>query len=91
MQLVFYKFRRQLEYQPQRSGSQLVLVDQFYPSSQICSSLGRGETLTVWEEAGRKPQCPDKSGVVLVLWSRFGDDSIPYSARQRNSRIHPAV
>ncbi len=33
-------FRRQLEYKTQRYGSQLVVVDRFFPSSQLCSKCG---------------------------------------------------
>ncbi len=36
----FYEFRRQLEYKTQLSGSKLVIVDRFYPSSKTCSSCG---------------------------------------------------
>ncbi|OKH57807.1 zinc ribbon domain-containing protein [Scytonema sp. HK-05] len=36
----FYGFRRQLEYKCKRYGSRLVVVDRFYPSSQICSECG---------------------------------------------------
>lgn len=34
----FYEFRRQLEYKCGWYGSQLTVIDRFYPSSQICSS-----------------------------------------------------
>jgi putative transposase len=35
-----YEFRRQLEYKTKKFSSQLVLVDRFFPSSQICSNCG---------------------------------------------------
>ena len=35
-----YEFKRQLEYKCEKFGSQLVLVDRMFPSSQICSSCG---------------------------------------------------
>lgn len=34
----FYEFRRQLEYKCPLYGSQLVIVDRFYPSSKTCSN-----------------------------------------------------
>jgi putative transposase len=35
-----YEFKRQLEYKVEKFSSQLVLVDRFFPSSQICSNCG---------------------------------------------------
>ena len=35
-----YEFQRQLEYKTEKFSSQLVLVDRFFPSSQICSNCG---------------------------------------------------
>ena len=34
----FYEFRRQLEYKCPLYGSELVIVDRFYPSSKTCSN-----------------------------------------------------
>lgn len=34
----FYEFRRQLEYKAQWYGSNVVVIDTFYPSSQLCSN-----------------------------------------------------
>jgi len=36
----FYEFRRQLEYKCQWYGSQLTVVDRFFPSSKTCSDCG---------------------------------------------------
>jgi len=36
----FYEFLRQLEYRCQWYGSELVLVDRFFPSSKTCSNCG---------------------------------------------------
>jgi putative transposase len=36
----FHEFRRQLDYKCQLYGSQLVVVDGFYPSSNTCSNFG---------------------------------------------------
>jgi len=38
--LGFYKFRRQLEYKCQMYGANLVVVNQWFPSSKICSNCG---------------------------------------------------
>ncbi len=35
-----YEFKRQLEYKTEKFGSKLILVDRFFPSSQICSNCG---------------------------------------------------
>jgi putative transposase len=35
-----YEFKRQLEYKTEKFSSHLVLVDRFFPSSQICSNCG---------------------------------------------------
>ncbi|MFB8793146.1 MAG: RNA-guided endonuclease TnpB family protein [Microcoleus sp.] len=35
-----YEFQRQLEYKTENFSSQLILVDRFFPSSQICSNCG---------------------------------------------------
>ena len=36
----FYEFRRQLEYKTQWYGSELAIVDRFFPSSKTCSNCG---------------------------------------------------
>lgn len=33
----FYEFRRQLQYKAERYGSQVIVADRFFPSSQLCS------------------------------------------------------
>lgn len=35
-----HEFKRQLEYKAEKFSSQLILVDRFFPSSQICSNCG---------------------------------------------------
>jgi len=36
-----YEFRRQLEYKTEKFSSKFILVDRFFPSSQICSNCGK--------------------------------------------------
>lgn len=36
----FYEFRRQLEYKASWYGSKVIIIDRFYPSSQLCSGCG---------------------------------------------------
>ena len=38
--VMFYEFRRQLEYKCLQYGVQLVVADRFYPSSKMCSCCG---------------------------------------------------
>jgi len=45
----FYEFRRQLEYKCQWHGSELVIVDRFYPSSQLCSDCGHQQKMPLSE------------------------------------------
>ncbi|WP_392476749.1 RNA-guided endonuclease InsQ/TnpB family protein [Nostoc sp. C110] len=46
----FYEFRKQLEYKAQLYGSELVVVNRFYPSSKTCSCCGtKKESLTLKE------------------------------------------
>ena len=40
LDMSFYEFRRQVEYKSKITGSAVVIADQFYPSSKICSSCG---------------------------------------------------
>ena len=36
----FYEFRRQLEYKCKLYGSELIVVDRWFPSSKTCSNCG---------------------------------------------------
>lgn len=46
----FYEFRRQLNYKTELYGSELVVVDRWYPSSKTCSNCGyKKETLSLGE------------------------------------------
>nr|WP_293109903.1 zinc ribbon domain-containing protein [Okeania sp. SIO2F4] len=37
----FYEFRRQLDYKCELYGSQLIIVDRWFPSSKTCSRCGQ--------------------------------------------------
>ena len=41
----FYEFKRQLTYKCEWYGSQLVIADRFYPSSQLCSQCGHQQKM----------------------------------------------
>lgn len=51
----FYEFRRQLEYKCSWYGSSLVVVDRFYPSSQLCSNCGHQQKMPL---SVRQYDCP---------------------------------
>ncbi|NES78206.1 MULTISPECIES: RNA-guided endonuclease TnpB family protein [unclassified Okeania] len=52
----FYEFRRQLEYKTHWYGSELVVVDRFFPSSKTCSNCGHVQYLPL---NVRTYDCPD--------------------------------
>ncbi|NEP85655.1 MAG: IS200/IS605 family element transposase accessory protein TnpB [Okeania sp. SIO2C2] len=52
----FYEFRRQLEYKTHWYGSELVVVDRFFPSSKTCSNCGHVQDLPL---NVRTYDCPD--------------------------------
>lgn len=41
----FYEFRRQLRYKASWYGSKVVVIDRFYPSSQLCSGCGHRQPM----------------------------------------------
>ncbi len=43
----FYEFRRQIEYKASRYGSTVVLVDRWYPSTQVCSTCGHKQPMNL--------------------------------------------
>ena len=45
----FYEFRRQLEYKSKKFGSQLTIIDRWYPSSKTCSSCGNVQDMSLRE------------------------------------------
>ena len=54
----FYEFRRQLKYKCKLYGSELVVVDRWFPSSKTCSSCGvKKETLTLSERVFECNDC----------------------------------
>ena len=52
-----YEFKRQLEYKVEKFSSQLILVDRFFPSSQICSNCGNHRHKMPLKN--RLYECPD--------------------------------
>jgi putative transposase len=50
--------RRQLEYKGQWSGVSVVVVDRFYPSTQLCHTCGvKNEALTLADRTWTCPNC----------------------------------
>ncbi|WP_293073062.1 zinc ribbon domain-containing protein [Okeania sp. SIO3B5] len=47
----FYEFRRQLEYKCQLYGSELIVVDRWFPSSKTCSRCGTESRISVFIRA----------------------------------------
>lgn len=41
----FYEFKRQLEYKADFYGSEVIIIDPFYPSSQLCSCCGHRQPM----------------------------------------------
>ena len=53
----FFEFRRQLEYKTQWYGSKLIIVDRFYPSSQLCSCCGNRQKIPLKERVYKCSNC----------------------------------
>ncbi len=53
----FYEFRRQLEYKTQWYGSELVVIDRFFPSSKTCSNCGRVQDMPLNLRTFNCPEC----------------------------------
>jgi putative transposase len=54
----FYEFRRQLEYKCELYGSEMVVVDRWFPSSKTCSNCGtKKETLSLSERVFHCDHC----------------------------------
>lgn len=57
----FYEFRRQLEYKAKWYGSEIVVVDKWYPSSKTCSECGfKLNKLALSQRAWICPKCKSK-------------------------------
>ena len=52
-----YRERRQLEYKARLYGCQVVVVDRFYPSSQLCSGCGHQQKMPLQERVFCCPCC----------------------------------
>ncbi len=55
--LGFYEFKRQLDYKCKMYGSKLVLVDQWFPSSKICSNCGNKKDIPLIVRTYDCPVC----------------------------------
>jgi putative transposase len=71
----FGEFRRQLEYKCQFYGSELIVVDRFYPSSQLCSCCGHQQKLSLAIRVYDCPRCGlsiDRDLNAAINLSRLG-------------------
>ncbi|NEQ37901.1 MAG: IS200/IS605 family element transposase accessory protein TnpB, partial [Okeania sp. SIO3I5] len=50
----FYEFKRQLTYKCEWYGSELIIADRFYPSSQLCSQCGHQQKMPL---SARRYEC----------------------------------
>ena len=53
----FYEFKRQLTYKCEWYGSELIIADRFYPSSQICSQCGHQQKMPLSERTYNCANC----------------------------------
>ncbi|WP_293083025.1 RNA-guided endonuclease TnpB family protein [Okeania sp. SIO3B5] len=53
----FYEFKRQLTYKCEWYGSELVIADRYYPSSQICSNCGHQQKMPLHLRTYECSQC----------------------------------
>jgi putative transposase len=55
--VAFGEFRRQLEYKCEWYGAKLVVVDRFFPSSQLCSNCGHQKKMPLHVRTYECPEC----------------------------------
>ncbi len=53
----FYQFKRQIEYKALRYGSDVVLVDRWFPSTQLCSWCGHKKPMNLSERIYSCDEC----------------------------------
>ncbi|MGD1714246.1 RNA-guided endonuclease InsQ/TnpB family protein [Dapis sp. BLCC M172] len=53
----FYEFKRQLIYKCEWYGSELIIADRYYPSSQICSDCGHQQKMPLHERTYNCANC----------------------------------
>ena len=56
----FFEFKRQLLYKCWRYGSNLIIVDKWYPSSQICSNCGARQKMPLKERVYKCSNCDNQ-------------------------------
>ena len=79
----FGQFRRQLEYKCAKYGSELLIADRFYPSSQLCSCCGYGQKMPlkirVYDclNCGLSIDRDLNAAINLCNWGRLAPRSLP--------------
>ena len=56
----FFEFKRQLEYKCLRHGSNLTIIDRWYPSSQICSNCDARQKMPLRERVYKCSNCDNQ-------------------------------
>ncbi len=85
----FGEFRRQLEYKCRYYGSELIVADRFYPSSQLCSCCGHRQKMPLFTRVYECPNCGlsiDRdlnAAINLSNWGRLAPGSL-----LRDNRSH---
>ena len=86
----FYEFRRQLKYKCDWYGSKLTLIDQWYPSSQICSSCGHKQKMPLSKQTYECSNCGisvDRDLNAAINLERADSSAVHASVMERSPKI----
>ena len=86
----FYEFRRQLEYKSKKFGSNLTIIDRWYPSSKTCSCCGNVQQMQLKERIYNCTNCGvsiDRDLNASVNIAEFVRAGNPLMERTQASRL----